>query len=262
MGDPDCSNVTRFYDLLPENIMFDSALLMNKKVVGVPGLALAMDFDTTGYKDLVVTTRSINQVGGGGSLSQSAALFKNGTQSLLQSQVAAGGSVYLATARTADLTFAGDFWFEAWGYCLGQGNPVYTGGYNTLLSYGSFNATGGLWRWHLDSLKLALRVPSGTSDTAFFTSSIAVTNNSWNHFALGRSGSTTYLFVNGALGASSTAALGTVGFGVNLNIAGYNDSRLSGSTYAGFNGYIDRLRMYNTCLHTSAFTPSTGSYPN
>lgn len=241
--------------------MLDSNLLYKKKS-GDPSLVLAMDFDTVGYQDLVSTSRSFTVQGGGGSIGQSTAQAKNGAQSLFQSQVAAGGSVYLATAVTTSLTFAGDFWMEAWGYCLGQGNTVYTGGFNTLLSYGSYSSTGGVWRWHLDNLKLALRTPSGTTDTAFLTGSVAVTNNSWNHFALGRSGATTYLFVNGAVSGSTTTSQGTVGFGGYLNIAGYSDTRISGSTYAGFNGYMDRLRIYNRCLYTSAFTPSAGSYPN
>lgn len=78
---------------------------------------------------------------------------------------------------------------------------------------------------------------------------------------MGRAGSTLYLFVNGAV-AGQTTYTTTVGYGGGLNIAGYNDSRISGSTYAGFNGYMDRLRIYKTCQHTSAFTPATGSYPN
>lgn len=237
------------------------AMLLNKKA-SVPGLVMALDFEDAAVKDSVLTSRSFSTAGGGGGLALSATQSKNGTKSLNQSQVAAGGSVYLATPLASDLKFAGDFWMEAWGYCLGQGNTVYTGGFNTILSYGSYSATGGVWRWHLDNLKLALRTPSGTTDTAFLTGNIAVTNNSWNHFALGRAGSTTYLFVNGALAGSSTTAMGTVGFGVNLNIAGYNDNRLSGSTYAGFNGYLDRIRIYNYCLYTSAFTPGTGLYPN
>lgn len=242
--------------------MHESLLLKKNVASAPPGLVLAMDFDTAGYKDLVLGTRTFSVAGGGGSLTQSGNQVKNGTQSLYQSQVSAGASVYLTTARSADLTFSGDFWMEVWGYCLGQGNVTFTGGYNTLISFGSFSATGGVWRWHLDNLKLALRTPSGTTDSSFFTSSIAVANNSWNHFALGRSGFNNYLFVNGALGATSTAGMGTVGFGSSMNIAGYNDSRLSGSTYAGFNGYLDRLRIYNKCLYTSAFTPGTGSYPN
>lgn len=236
--------------------------LLLKKKSGDPTLVLAMDFDTASYKDLVETSRSFSVSGGGGSIGQNTAQFKNGIQSLYQTQVSNAGSVYLSTSVSTDLTFTGDFWMESWGYCLGQGDPVYTGGFNTLLSYGSYSSTAGVWRWHLDNLKLALRTPSGTADTAFMTGSIAVTNNSWNHFALGRSGSTTYLFVNGAVSGSTTTAMGTVGFGASLNIAGYSDSRISGSTYAGFNGYMDRLRIYKRCLFTSAFTPSSGSYPN
>ena len=242
--------------------MQDSMLLKKKAVSSDSNLVLAMDFDTAGFKDLVLGTRTFNLVGSGGSIGQNTGQFKNGTQSLLQQQVAAGGSAYLSTPLTSDLTFTGDFWMEAWGYCLGQGNTLYTGGFNTLLSYGSYSATGGVWRWHLDNLKLALRTPNGTTDAALITGSIAVTNNSWNHFAMGRSGSTLYLFVNGAV-AGQTTYTSAVGYGAALNIAGYNDSRLSGgSTYAGFNGYLDRLRIYKTCQHTSAFTPTTGSYPN
>lgn len=126
--------------------MQDSMLLKKKVASGDPNLVLAMDFDTGSFKDLVLGTRTFSVAGGGGGITQSVTQAKNGTQSLYQSQVAAGGSVYLTTPLSSDLTFTGDFWMEAWGYCLGQGNTLYTGGYNTLLSYGSYSATGGLWR--------------------------------------------------------------------------------------------------------------------
>jgi hypothetical protein len=239
-----------------------ASMLLKKKVVSNQNLVLAMDFEGAAYTDSVKTSRTFSTTGSGGTLAL-AGLAKNGTQSLYQSQVVSGTSAFLATPLSSDLIFSGDFWMESWGYCLGQGNVTFSGGFNTLLSYGAFNATGGLWRWHLDNLKLALRVPSGATDTAYLTSSIAVANGAWNHFAMGRSGNTTSLWVNGALGASSTTALGTIGFGTSLNIAGYFDGRVSGgSTYAGFNGYMDRLRIYSYCKYTAPFTPETGLYPN
>lgn len=240
--------------------MLDSSLLLKKKASAPAGLVLAVDFEGSATVDSVLSTRTFTAAGGGGALQLSNAISKNGTQSLYQSQVAAGASAYLTTPLSADLTFTGDFWMECWGYCLGQGNTVYTGGFNTMLSYGSYASTG-IWRYQLDNGKTSVRIPSGANDQALLTGSIAVANNVWCHHAIGRKGSTLYMFTNGLL-AGSTTYSATVGFGSTLQIAGYNDSRLGGSTYAGFNGYMDRLRIYNQCPYTAAFTPGTGLYPN
>lgn len=236
------------------------ANLMKKKVAAVPdGLVLAMDFEGSSFSDSVVTTRGFG--GGAATAVLSPTQFKNGANSYLQSQPSSGTASYLNTPLSFDLTFPGDFWYECWGYCLGQGNPTYTASYNTILSFGSYQATGGLCRWLLNNLKPCLSTPTGTVEAILVTASTACTNNAWYHHALGRKNNTLYMFLNGAVVATATLN-GTFGFGASMNIGGYADSRISGATYAGFNGYMDRWRVYNKCLYTTAFTPGAGLYPN
>jgi hypothetical protein len=213
-------------------------------------LVMAMDFDT-GWVDLANAQRTF-AIPSNGSLST--AMKINGAQSYLHNQTYAGGSQILTTPRTADLTFAGDFWVEMWGYCLGQGSETFTGGSNYLFTYGKYTVTGlqGLW---LNYLRLSFTMPSGTGGAVVAQSTVLAQNNAWQHFAVGRKDGKLYLFLNGKIVASATYT-DVVGFDNVLGIGGYVDGRLgTQASYAGFNGYLDRVRVYNTCLATKDFTP-------
>jgi hypothetical protein len=223
-----------------------------------PDLMMALDFEGTNQivVDSAKPSRLFSTRGNVANVDLNTTTSINGTRCLRQGQPFSGISAFIITAVTSDLTFPGDFWFETWGYCQGQGDVTFTGNFNPMLSFGSFGVAGGMSRWALINLKQALTIPNGTSESVLFTSSLSVVNNAWHHQALGRQGSTLYSFTDGVLGGTINYT-GTVGFGAELSIAGYNDSRISGQTYAGFNGYLDRMRMYRKCLFTSAFTPST-----
>jgi hypothetical protein len=212
-----------------------------------------MDFEGSTWVDLVKPSRTfaIN----GAEVSRSTANKINGTQSLYQIQAQAGRSGFLTTPRTSDLTFAGDFWFEFWALTQGQGNTVYTGGDNWMIGYGHYASTG-LAGIFLDDLKLTFGHQSGTSVAYIAQSTTAVTNNSWNHFAVGRKDGVVYLFLNGNM-VKSAAYTNTFGFDDNMGIGGFQDVRISNGCYSGVNGFMDRLRIYNKCLTTTNFTPST-----
>lgn len=225
--------------------------------VSSQGLVLAMDYDSTTWKDSVNPTRTFSTTGS--EATQNTGRFINGTKSYRQVQAAAGRSGFLITPRTADLTFAGDFWFEMWAWTNGQGNTSFTGGDNWLIGYGRYASTG-IGGIFLDDLKLTFGSANGaTSVTYVAQSATAVTNNSWNHFAVGRKDGAVYLFVNGIMRASA-AFTGTVGFDDNMGIGGFQDARITNGCYSGINGYIDRLRIYDTCLTTTNFTPLTSLY--
>lgn len=235
------------------------SILMKKKAPSDPGILLAMDFEGSALADSV-KTRSFTVVTGN-NVSLSRDVSKNGTQSLLQQQPLSQSGGFVSTPLD-NLSFTGDFWLETWAYCLGQGNDGFTGSVNTMLSYGVFQQAGGVLRWGLNHQALCIQMPSGTSLTTVATGNIINSNNAWHHYAMGRQGATTYLFCDGTLDVTTNALTGVFGFGATLNIAGYADGRNAGAaTYAGFNGYMDRLRIGNQCLHTSSFTPKTGIYP-
>lgn len=214
-----------------------------------------MDFDT-GWTDLANASRTFSVPGSNVSLATAQKI--NGSQSYLQSQTNAGAAGVLQTSRTTDLTFAGDFWVEMWGYCLGQGNYTFTSGSNYLFTYGKYTSTGlnGLW---LNNLTLSFSVPSGGSGSVIASSKTQAVNGAWQHFAVGRKNGVLYLFLNGKL-VGTAPYTDVFGFDNVLAIGGYYDARIGGQTYAGFNGYIDRLRVYNACAATSDFTPLMTPY--
>lgn len=230
----------------------------NNYQISAANLVMAMDFDS-GWTDLAKPSRTLT-VPSDGSVTLSTAAKINGGQSYLQTQTYGGSAGILSTPVTSDLLFAGDFWVEMWGYCLGWGSVTYTGGSNYLFSYGKYTSTGYNALW-LNYNNLYFSVPSGTSGSVIASSGAIVTNNAWHHFAVGRKNGVLYLFVDGNL-VASVAYTGTFGFDNILTIGGLYDARIGGKSYAGFNGYIDRIRVYNACAATRSFTPLRTAYPN
>lgn len=85
-------------------------------------------------------------------------------------------------------------------------------------------------------------------DGTSYTSSIAVTNNAWNHVAIVRTSGVLKIFVNGVQGYSAA-------YTASLNATG---SLLVGGTAAYMTGYLSDIRIVKgTAVYTSAFTPPT-----
>jgi len=87
------------------------------------------------------------------------------------------------------------------------------------------------------------------SNAKLFTTSNAISLNTWTHIAISRSGTTLKCFINGTQGASVT------------NSQDYTNTlvRVGRGIYASsdFNGYIDDLRFSNMARYTSNFTAPT-----
>ncbi len=83
----------------------------------------------------------------------------------------------------------------------------------------------------------------------------AISNQTWIHVALVRSGSTTTLYVNGtSVGSTASQCLPTTNSSVSI---GGNTVRFADNN---FNGYIDEVRIVNSAVWTSNFTPPTSQY--
>ena len=231
--------------------MHELQLVGKKKVRDPNGPVLVMDFEDNVVTDLVNPTRTYTVNGNPRILRDNA---KNGTGCLYL-----GESDILKTPRTTDLNFLNDFWFEVWGFCMSANAVGTSGGLNTILGYGAYPNAPGLLRWGLQEGKPTFNVPNGAADTPVATSATVLAYNEWHHQAVGRNGNTIYLFTDGQLVATGSYS-GQINFGDNLAIGAYEDARLSGGTYAGFNGRLDRLRMYDKCLHTTSFVPSSTLY--
>jgi len=87
------------------------------------------------------------------------------------------------------------------------------------------------------------------SSAFILTSSISCTENQWNHVAFVRNSGTLTVYVNGVSGGSVSF---TTSISSGTGFVGQN----SGGVYR-FNGNISNLRLTNTAVYTSAFTPST-----
>jgi hypothetical protein len=79
--------------------------------------------------------------------------------------------------------------------------------------------------------------------------------NTWYHFAVSRSGSSTKLFVNGTQVGSTYTDSTTIIDGT-FNIGTWTDAS------SGWNGYIDEVRVSNSARYTTTFTPSTIPFVN
>jgi len=89
------------------------------------------------------------------------------------------------------------------------------------------------------------------SNAKLFTTSNAISLNTWTHIAISRSGTTLKCFINGTQGASVT------------NSQDYTNAlvRVGRGIYASsdFNGLISNLRLVNSAVYTSNFTPPTAA---
>jgi hypothetical protein len=96
-----------------------------------------------------------------------------------------------------------------------------------------------------------LRDTTGLNDV-IVSSTTTPSANTWYHVAFSRSGTTTYLFVNGALEVTTTGQNQNLGSGGTPSIGAFN------ATQDLWNGYISNFRFVKgTAVYTAAFTPPT-----
>jgi hypothetical protein len=96
-----------------------------------------------------------------------------------------------------------------------------------------------------------LRGSTGLNDVTV-SSTTTPSANTWYHIAFSRSGTTTYLFVNGALEVTTTGQNQNLGSGGTPSIGAFS------ATQDLWNGYISNFRLVKgTAVYTSAFTPPT-----
>jgi hypothetical protein len=88
-----------------------------------------------------------------------------------------------------------------------------------------------------------------------FTASVALTNNTWQHIAFVKNGTTGTLYIDGVSRATTTNIavdpIGAIGFRDSIFRAGYS-----------YNGYIDEVRFSQVARYTSNFTPASSEFSN
>jgi len=151
-----------------------------------------------------------------------------------------GSGDYLTCSASVPAT--GAFTVEMFVY------PTSTAGYQLLLSqYASGNAGSLQLLWDDTTDKFTVNLGLGT----VLTSSTTYPLNAWHHLAITRDGSNNMtMWVNGASAATttnSTSILQSTTFIATRSVA------LDGF----FNGYLSNVRVTNTAVYTTAFTPPT-----
>ena len=171
-----------------------------------------------------------------------------------------GNGDYLSVAYNAGFGFgSNNFTIECWAYISSftpSSGPVFASNWGNPPSYGAwaFGAgnNGGV------TLSVNLR-NSSAADFQISAPASTVTTSQWYHYAVTRTGSTFYIFVNGVQKATGTysTALDNNSTPILLGRQAYNYDN-----YGSFNGYIDDFRITNgVARYTQNFTPPTAPLP-
>jgi hypothetical protein len=167
-----------------------------------------------------------------------------------------GGSMYLdgtgdyvLIPDNTNFTFSGDFTIECWAYpkTSGAATGFISKRANDSTAYGGINVD-------LSSLTPSLLASTTGSSWAITngTSSIPLVLNSWNHFAITRSGTTVNMWVNGIKGYTATLS----GALNNSTASWALGARAANGPGTLFTGYIGDFRVTNgQSLYTSNFAP-------
>jgi hypothetical protein len=153
-----------------------------------------------------------------------------------------GFSQFLSVSNAA-FNFTGDFTVEGW-Y-----RPTTIASLCTLFTIGAPAFTTGAMVVYFSSGTLHAQSYGG-SDITFSGSTMS--NNTWYHVALVRSGSTIKLYLNGTANATTITNSSSIGNGT------FTVGFLSNG-YGYFAGQISTVRVSNSAVYTSNFTPSTSA---
>ena len=162
-----------------------------------------------------------------------------------------------ATNQLVSEDFTIEFWFRinsgAGSETVGLFGSYYTGGSGKgmlMQSTATYNQV--FFQWHY-----------GASDWAYLNQTqgtrTSLSNNTWYHVAVTRSGSTWRLFLNGAQEDSVTQSSYITDSGSTTRLGNYGPS---GTASHGLNGYIEDFRITRgVARYTSNFTAPTSAHP-
>ena len=164
-----------------------------------------------------------------------------------------GTGDYLTVNNSANTDFeftAGeDYTLECW-VRLATNNQ-----FNVIISLASARS-GNEYSLYIETVGaniLATAATYGGSNLSRGTTSLS--NNTWHHLAVSRSGTTVRLFVNGTLEDTDTHTF-TAGQQSSIKIGAFADGN------NGVNGHIDEVRISDIARYTASFTPSTTPFQN
>ena len=161
---------------------------------------------------------------------------------------------YVSSADSADWNLgSGDFTIEAWV----RFNTTATD--KTIVS--QFGASGNRgWNLHLKAgPSLSLQYTTDGSTLQYIDNSWSPSTGQWYHAAMSKSGTNTYMFIDGTqIGTTQTLSGTLYNSTIDLNIGGYNNGA------GGFwDGWIDELRITKgVARYTANFTAPSAPFPD
>jgi len=215
----------------------DGSILKSSKI---PYLMISMNFNNIASPtDFTADITAMPDFSATGSPSKSTTQYKVGDSSL-----ALNGSTQFLTSTSAITFPTGEVTIEGWIWIttLKNYNTWFDATNNDAFQM-SVNASGNYYFW--DGSGAAL---TGTTTLAIST---------WYHIALTRDSANNLTFwLNGALDGSAvySGALNTYRTSDTINIG-----KASSANY--FGGYLNAVRLWNKCIYTAPFTPSTTPGP-
>lgn len=153
-----------------------------------------------------------------------------------------GAGKYLVTQATSNFQFTGNFTIEAWIKL-----SVTSAGPYSIFSQRDPGSSWFEFRYYQNNFEISTNAGSGTIVPGTTNS---ITPNTWYHVAGVRSGSVFTVFVNGQIIGSLTGVTGTLGFASNQAGIGADQNGTN-----QFIGSMATIRITNTAVYTSAFTP-------
>jgi len=140
-----------------------------------------------------------------------------------------------------------NFTIEYWIYAAAFGSGA-NGGSNVL---GNVNDAGDGEYWSFGTISTgAVRFYYYNGSPNSFTTSTTLSANKWYHLAFVNNGGSLTIYIDGVSSATSTKA-GTPQFGSAIAFS------IGTCTGSSFNGYISNLRIVQSAVYTSNFTPTT-----
>jgi hypothetical protein len=209
----------------PLTAITNTKLLLNGTNAGIFDATSKADLETIGNAQITTSIK------------------KNGTGSMMF----ATSSDYLSfPASTKFRHDQGNWTTECW-----VNLPSVTG-YHCIASMGTY-LTANNWSLYISNGAVGYEKGTGAwASTASTLTSALITANTWAHIAWVKNGTTYSVYVNGTLAQQTTSSTFGTGKSGNVYIGTYFNNGVPAN---GFNGYIDDLRISNSALYTSNFTP-------
>ncbi len=241
-------NITNVRVVVGTCVYTSNFVVPTSPLTAITNTQLLLKFDSPLYKDssplgypLLRTLNTATQ--------QSASPFSGYMGSV---SVSSGNNFYSSAPYATDWLGSGNFTIEAWVY------PT-SSNYQTIASTTDLSSNRGFgWDWRLEGgNNIKFYIGDGVSYDNEFASGGGsyVTNNTWNHIALVRNGSTFTIYVNGVSRATATWPTSTYILTPRIPL---RIGARGSSTDEPFAGSIANFRIVNgTAVYTSGFTPST-----